>query len=144
MVVTVDGATATQSVPVSPAWPAIFSPGVLNQDGSVNGPASPAAAGQVLQIFLTGMPDNASVTLVIGNQSGIQPLYRGSGSWPFRRAAGECRGPGRRGRRFDGRVNPGRDLRYGGRTAVLFDGVAGLREVEQLKYSPQRRRDAAQ
>ncbi len=78
MAVTVDGATVTQSVPVSPAWPAIFSPGVLNQDGSVNGPASPAAAGQVLQIFLTGMPDNASVTLVIGNQSGIQPLYAGA------------------------------------------------------------------
>jgi uncharacterized protein (TIGR03437 family) len=78
MVVTVDGATATQSVPVSPAWPAIFNPGVLNQDGSVNGPAAPAAAGQVLQIFLTGMPDNAPVTVVAGNQSGIQPLYAGA------------------------------------------------------------------
>lgn len=78
MVVTVDGAAATQSVPVSPAWPAIFSPGVLNQDGSVNGPTAPAAAGQVLQIFLTGMPDNAPVTVVVGNQSGIQPLYAGA------------------------------------------------------------------
>jgi uncharacterized protein (TIGR03437 family) len=78
MVVTVDGATATQSVPVSPAWPAIFNSGVLNQDGSVNGPTAPAAAGQVLQIFLTGMPDNALVTVVIGNQNGIQPLYAGA------------------------------------------------------------------
>jgi uncharacterized protein (TIGR03437 family) len=77
MVVTVDGSTATQSVPVSPAWPAIFNSGVLNQDGSVNGPTAPAAAGQVLQIFLTGMPDNAPVTVVVGNQNGIQPLYAG-------------------------------------------------------------------
>jgi uncharacterized protein (TIGR03437 family) len=78
MVVTMDGATATQSVPVSPAWPAIFNPGVLNQDGAVNGPTVPAAAGQVLQIFLTGMPDNGPVTVVVGNQSGIQPLYAGA------------------------------------------------------------------
>src|SRR5581483_5192647 len=56
MVVSVDGSSASQVVPVSPAWPAIFTPGVLNQDGSVNSPNSPAAAGSVLQIFLTGMP----------------------------------------------------------------------------------------
>lgn len=78
MVVTVDGASATESVPVSAAWPAIFNPGVLNQDGSVNGPMGPAGAGQVLQIFLTGMPSNAPVTVVIGNQSGLTPLYAGA------------------------------------------------------------------
>jgi uncharacterized protein (TIGR03437 family) len=78
MVVTVDGATAAQSVPVSPAWPAIFTSGVLNQDGRVNGPTAPAAAGQILQIFLTGMPDSVPATVVIGNQSGIQPLYAGA------------------------------------------------------------------
>jgi uncharacterized protein (TIGR03437 family) len=78
MVVTVDGATATQSVPVSPAWPAIFNPGVLNQDYSLNSPAAPASAGSVLQIFLTGMPDNGPVTVVFGNHSGLTPLYAGA------------------------------------------------------------------
>lgn len=78
MVVTVDGVSVTQSVPVSPAWPAIFNPGVLNQDGSVNGPKAPAAAGSVLQMFLTGMPDNAAASVVIGNRSGLTPLYAGA------------------------------------------------------------------
>jgi uncharacterized protein (TIGR03437 family) len=78
MVVTVDGATVTQAVPVSPAWPAIFNPGVLNQDYSVNSPATPASAGSVLQIFLTGMPDNAPVTVIFGSQSGLTPLYAGA------------------------------------------------------------------
>ena len=79
MVVTVDGNTATQSVPVSPAWPAIFNPGVLNQDGSVNGPAAPAGAGQIVQIFLTGMPSSVASTasVVVGSQSGLTPLYAG-------------------------------------------------------------------
>ena len=78
MVVTVDGATATQSIPVSPAWPAIFSGGVLNQDSSVNGPGATAKAGDILQIFLTGMPDNAAVSVVMGNQNGIVPVYAGA------------------------------------------------------------------
>ena len=51
MVVTVDGASVTQSVPVSPAWPAIFNGGVLNQDYSVNGPMGQAKSGDILQIF---------------------------------------------------------------------------------------------
>ncbi len=77
MVVTVDGASVTQSVPVSPAWPAIFNGGVLNQDYSVNGPLGQAKSGDILQIFLTGVPDSAAVSVVIGNQSGIAPLYAG-------------------------------------------------------------------
>jgi uncharacterized protein (TIGR03437 family) len=77
MVVTVDGASAAQSVPVSPAWPAIFTGGILNQDGSVNGPAVTAKAGDILQIFLTGAPDGAAVSVVMGNQNGIAPVYAG-------------------------------------------------------------------
>jgi uncharacterized protein (TIGR03437 family) len=77
MVVTVDGASVTQSVPVSPDWPAIFNGGILNQDGSINGPAAPAAPGSILQIFLTGMPDSSAVSAVIGSQSGARPLYAG-------------------------------------------------------------------
>jgi len=78
MVVTVNGASsAPQSLPVSPAWPAIFSGGVLNQDYSVNGPGSGAQAGSVLQIFLTGVPADAAVTAVIGSQTNLTPLYAG-------------------------------------------------------------------
>ena len=78
MAVTVDSATVSVLVPVSPAWPAIFNPGVLNQDYSLNSPAAPASAGSVLQIFLTGMPDNAPVTVVFGSQSGLTPLFAGA------------------------------------------------------------------
>jgi uncharacterized protein (TIGR03437 family) len=78
MVVTVDGASsAPQTLPVSAAWPAIFANGVLNQDGSVNGPGVAASAGAILQIFLTGIPADAAVTAVIGNQTNLTPLYAG-------------------------------------------------------------------
>jgi uncharacterized protein (TIGR03437 family) len=78
MVVTVNGASsAPQTLPVSPAWPAIFSGGVLNQDYSVNGPGLGAKAGSILQIFLTGIPANAAVTAVIGSQMNLTPLYAG-------------------------------------------------------------------
>jgi uncharacterized protein (TIGR03437 family) len=78
IVVTVDGASsAPQTLPVSVAWPAIFSNGVLNQDDSVNGPGVAASAGAILQIFLTGIPANAAVTAVIGSQTNLTPLYAG-------------------------------------------------------------------
>jgi uncharacterized protein (TIGR03437 family) len=78
MVVTVDGASsAPQTLPVSAAWPAIFSNGVLNQDSSVNGPGVAAKAGDILQIFLTGIPANAAVTAVVGAQMNLPPLYAG-------------------------------------------------------------------
>jgi uncharacterized protein (TIGR03437 family) len=79
MVVTVNGASsAPQTLPVSAAWPAIFSGGVLNQDYSVNGPGSAAKAGSVLQIFLTGIPADAAVTAIIGSQVNLTPLYAGT------------------------------------------------------------------
>jgi uncharacterized protein (TIGR03437 family) len=78
MVVTVDGASsAPQTLPVSAAWPAIFSGGVLNQDYSVNGPGLGAKPGDVLQIFLTGIPANATVTAIVGGQTNVTPLYAG-------------------------------------------------------------------
>src|ERR1700722_2726703 len=78
MVVTVDGASsAPQTLPVSAAWPAIFSNGVLNQDDSMNGPGVAAKAGDILQIFLTGIPPNAAVTAVVGAQMNLTPLYAG-------------------------------------------------------------------
>jgi uncharacterized protein (TIGR03437 family) len=78
LVVTVDGnASAPRTVVVSPAWPAIFHGAVLNQDNSVNGAGSGAAAGTVVQAFATGIPAGATVSAQIGGQAGLVPLYAG-------------------------------------------------------------------
>jgi uncharacterized protein (TIGR03437 family) len=75
LVVTVDGvSSAPHSVTLSAAWPAIFPHGVLNQDYSENG-ASAARPGDILQIFLTGLPRAATVTAQIGSRKNLVPLY---------------------------------------------------------------------
>ncbi len=78
MVVSVDGvSSAPQTVILAAAWPAIFAGGVLNQDNSVNGPGSGATTGSILQIYATGIPDGATVSVQIGSQKGLVPLYAG-------------------------------------------------------------------
>jgi len=78
MVVTVDGvSSAAQDVALAPAAPAVFNGGVLNQDNSANGQGHLAKAGEILQIFATGIPDGAIVTAQIGNAVGLEPLYAG-------------------------------------------------------------------
>lgn len=78
LVVTVDGAaSAPQLVQLAPAWPSIFSNGVLNQDYGSNGAGQPARAGEVLQVFATGIPANATVSVKIGSQGNLVPLYAG-------------------------------------------------------------------
>ena len=79
MVVTVGSASsAPVTVAISPAWPAIFDNGVLNQDNSGNSAANPAAAGSILQIFATGIPTGASVTANIGTATNLVPVYAGA------------------------------------------------------------------
>jgi uncharacterized protein (TIGR03437 family) len=79
MVVTVDSVSSTAvTVALAPAGPAIFNGGVLNQDNSPNAPASAAKAGSVLQIFATGIPAGALVSVQIGGQGGLAPLYAGA------------------------------------------------------------------
>jgi uncharacterized protein (TIGR03437 family) len=78
MVVTVDGvSSAPQVVALAPAWPSLFPGGVLNQNGSVNGSGSGAKGGSVLQIFATGIPDGATVSVLIGDRKDLVPLYAG-------------------------------------------------------------------
>jgi uncharacterized protein (TIGR03437 family) len=78
LVVTVDGAASKPvTVALAPAGPSIFNGGVLNQDYSPNAPASAAQAGAVLQIFSTGIPAGAPVSVAIGGQTGLAPLYAG-------------------------------------------------------------------
>ncbi|HLY19421.1 MAG TPA: hypothetical protein VKR61_19475 [Bryobacteraceae bacterium] len=80
LVVTVDGASSAPFVvPLTAVAPAIFTPGVLNQDYSVNSPSHPAALGSILQIFGTGMPDSGGVvTVTIQNRGNLVPLYAGA------------------------------------------------------------------
>ncbi len=79
MVVTVDGvSSAPQTVILAPAWPAIFSNGVLNQDYSVNASGSGAAAGSYVSIWTTGIPDGATVSVQIADRQGLVPAYAGA------------------------------------------------------------------
>ena len=76
LVVTVDGTSSTPvPVPLSAASPAVFAGGILNQDNSVNSAAKAAKSGDILQIFATGIPTGATVTVQIGSQAGLVPLY---------------------------------------------------------------------
>jgi uncharacterized protein (TIGR03437 family) len=84
MVVTVGSASSVPvTVAISPAWPAIFNNGVLNQDNSLNSAANPAAAGTIVQIFATGLPAagewfaDGAVSATIGNSGNLVPLYAG-------------------------------------------------------------------
>ena len=80
MIVTVDGSSsAPVTVPLVAIAPALFTPGILNQDNAVNSSTNPAPAGSVLQIFGTGMPaSGAAMFVTIGTHANIVPLYAGA------------------------------------------------------------------
>jgi uncharacterized protein (TIGR03437 family) len=78
LVVTVDGSSsAPQTVALAPAWPAIFANGVLNEDNTGNTAATPAQPGHFLQIFATGIPASATVSVQIAGQKNLIPWYAG-------------------------------------------------------------------
>jgi uncharacterized protein (TIGR03437 family) len=69
-------ATPVGSFQVIPAAPQIFVAGAnrllaLNQDGSTNGEANPAAAGSIVQIFLTGAGAFTNPTATIGSAAAV-------------------------------------------------------------------------
>jgi uncharacterized protein (TIGR03437 family) len=79
---TIDGVPSnTFAVSLVPNAPAVFNPGILNQNNSVNLAAGPASRGDIIQIFLTGLttPLAVPVTVNIGTQviSGSAILYAG-------------------------------------------------------------------
>ena len=56
LVVTANGvASAPMTVNIAGANPGIFTPGILNQDSSVNSPTNPANTGSFVQIYATGV-----------------------------------------------------------------------------------------
>jgi len=72
VIATVDGvASNTFSVNLAANAPAVFNPGILNQDNSVNSASAPASRGDTVQIFLTGLSTAVTVpvTVNIGSQS---------------------------------------------------------------------------
>jgi len=78
LVVTVDGVSSTPlTVPLAAAWPAVFAHGVLNQDNQENTPSTAAKSGDVLQIFATGIPKLATVSVQIGDRKDLVPVYAG-------------------------------------------------------------------
>ena len=78
LVVTVDGVSSTPlTIPLAPAWPAVFPHGVLNQDNQENTPSTAAKSGDILQIFATGIPKLATVSVQIGDHKDLVPLYAG-------------------------------------------------------------------
>jgi uncharacterized protein (TIGR03437 family) len=83
VVATIDGvASNTFSVGLVANAPAVFNPGILNQDNSVNLASIPASRGDIVQIFLTGLatPVTLPVTVNIGTQSltGNQLIFAGA------------------------------------------------------------------
>ncbi|MCU1262398.1 MAG: hypothetical protein JWO80_5283, partial [Bryobacterales bacterium] len=76
IVVTVNGnSSGPQTVQLAPTAPGIF--GVLNQDNTLNGTASPERAERVIQIFATGLISQVSgpVTVNIQGQNNLTPIY---------------------------------------------------------------------
>jgi uncharacterized protein (TIGR03437 family) len=78
LVVTVDGVSSTPlTVPLAAAWPAVFAHGVLNQNNQENTPSNPAKSLDILQIFATGIPELATVSVQIGDRNGLVPVWAG-------------------------------------------------------------------
>jgi uncharacterized protein (TIGR03437 family) len=79
--VTVDGNVSnTFAVSLVPNAPGIFTPGILNQNNTVNLATQPASVGDFVQIFLTGLatPVAGPVTVNIGNQMNLPAAYAGA------------------------------------------------------------------
>jgi uncharacterized protein (TIGR03437 family) len=84
VVAMIDGQVSnTFTVTLTQNAPAVFNPGILNQDNSVNMAAQPAAPGDYVQIFLTGLaiPATRPVTVTIGPLTGLVPAYAGVSSF---------------------------------------------------------------
>jgi uncharacterized protein (TIGR03437 family) len=83
VVATINGQVSnTFTVSLTQNAPAVFNPGILNQDNSVNLATQPASVGSIVQIFLTGLatPVTAPVTVTIGSLTGLVPVYAGVSS----------------------------------------------------------------
>jgi uncharacterized protein (TIGR03437 family) len=77
--VIVDGVTSKALiVGLAPFEPAIFSGGILNQDGSANGAANGAPAGTIIAIWATGLSGPGVITGHIHDRDIAVPYYAGA------------------------------------------------------------------
>jgi uncharacterized protein (TIGR03437 family) len=79
VVVTVDGqSSAPQTAALAVVAPAIFNPGILNQDHSVNSTSKPASTDSIVRIYATGLasPGSGAITARIAGRD-ISPHYAG-------------------------------------------------------------------
>jgi len=61
--------------------PGIFTPGIVNfSNSAVNSAGQPASRGSIVEVYLTGLSDplTGQVTVNIGNQTNLIPLYAGA------------------------------------------------------------------
>ena len=65
-----------RTVNIVASAPGIFTPGVLNQDNTVNTASNPAAAGSVIQVYCTGL-QTVNVTAKLGVEIIGSPRYAG-------------------------------------------------------------------
>jgi uncharacterized protein (TIGR03437 family) len=80
LAVTVNGqASAPQNVALAVVAPAIFNPGILNQDQTLNGPSHPAPIGSKIRVYATGAtsPSSGAITARLAG-SDITPSFAGS------------------------------------------------------------------
>lgn len=78
LTVTVQGVTSTATaVSVAPFEPAIFTGGIVNQDGTVNSASNPAAPGSIIAMWGTGLSGAGSIFANIGGQQIPVPYYAG-------------------------------------------------------------------
>ena len=80
VVVTVDGqSSAPQTVTLAVVAPAIFNPGILNQDHTLNSASHPAALGSTIRIYATGLasPGSGTITARLAGRDILNPVYAG-------------------------------------------------------------------
>ncbi len=78
LVVTANGVpSGATTVNVAPFEPAIFSGGIVNQDGTVNSASNGAAPGSFIAMWGTGLSGAGSITANIGGQNIAVPYYAG-------------------------------------------------------------------
>lgn len=72
----VDGRNSpARAISLATASPGIFPNAILNQDNSVNTAANPAAAGSIVQVFLTGLPSSGAPVTVKIHDYTVQPNF---------------------------------------------------------------------
>lgn len=81
LVVAMDGQqSAGQRVSLAPVAPAVFA--AVNQDGTVNGTASPAPPGSIISVYATGLlPGGSGIYVKIHDRDNLAPAYAGPVSW---------------------------------------------------------------